>query len=165
MTDFPSFLADVLSGAPVVEGELERAGVPVAPDLEIPVLWVAGIGHAIVETFDRMTPRQRHDVFTAVEQHLSTGSELLQTAITTGLLEVVSEAVNTGRLDADEVAVLLGQESRSYVDAWDEFSLGRSTLEPTNVPPDVRPAPATDAAATPARSRRRPRWPRRRSCR
>ena len=51
--------------------------------------------------------------------------------IATGLLEALASEVSGGRLDGPTLAGLLGPQSRAYLDAWDQLTLGRSSLEPS----------------------------------
>jgi hypothetical protein len=64
-----------------------------------------------------------------VERHLANGSELMKTCVSTGLLEAAASELSSGRLSGPTLATLLGPQARSYIDAWDQFTLGRSSLD------------------------------------
>jgi hypothetical protein len=126
--EFHGFARDLAAAAPDVVVALRAAGEDIAPDLEVPTLWMGAVGHAIAQALPRLDPATRTTVFGLVERLLGTGSELTRTALTTGLLEAVAAEVSAGRLSGPDVAAVLGPRSRAYIDAWDEFSLGRSSL-------------------------------------
>ncbi len=128
MSDFEEFARELLRLAPEVGEAMVAAGDDVSPDLEIPVAWKGSVGSALPTAFPRLSPGVRADAFALVERHLAGGSELMQAAVTTGLLESVASAVSGGRVRGPELAAVLGPRSREFVDAWDEYSLGRSSL-------------------------------------
>ncbi|MDN4173312.1 hypothetical protein QWY28_10190 [Nocardioides sp. SOB77] len=123
-----SFIDAVLDAAPEVEDALRALGEDIAPDLEIPVLWLGFVGRAVATCLPGMSADAAGAVFATVEHHLVHGSESMSTGVATGFLEAVAGAVSAGRLDPGLVAGVLGPESRAYVDAWDQFTLGRSSL-------------------------------------
>jgi hypothetical protein len=124
------FLDDLLAVAPAVRPALEARG-EAEPDLEIPVLWMASVGSALCDVYADLAPAERDAAFAVVEHHLVTGSEQLTTAVATGLLEDVASHVSGGRLDGPELATHLGPRSREFLDAYDAFTLGRSSLDPS----------------------------------
>ena len=77
---------------------------------------------------DRRTADRR--VFALVERHLAGGSQSMRNGVATGFLEALASAVSSGRLDGPFLAGFLGPESRAYLDAWDQFTIGHSTLDP-----------------------------------
>ena len=131
MNEFEIFTRDLHRLAPEVGGRMRDRGDDVEPDLEIPVAWMASVGAAVGDVFGDLSPDVRREVFALIERHLARGSELMQTALTTGLLESVASAVSGGRVRGPDLAAVLGPRSREYVDAWDEFTMGRSTLDPS----------------------------------
>jgi hypothetical protein len=131
MTEFDEFIEAVLRIAPGVGERLEVRGDGVEPDLEIPVLWMAFVGRALSVTLDELSGPQQRAVFDVIERHLVNGSDLMKDAVATGLLEALASEVSDGRLDGPHLATLLGPESRAYIDAWDQFTLGRSSLDPS----------------------------------
>jgi hypothetical protein len=131
VTEFDDFISAVLRIAPGIGERLEADGDGVEPDVEIPVLWMGYVGRALARTLDQLTAEQQQAVFDVVEQHLAGGSQLMRDAVATGLLEAVASEVSSGRLDGPRLAALLGPQSRAYLDAWDQFTLGRSSLDPS----------------------------------
>ncbi len=128
MSDFDDFLADLRRAAPAVVQRLEDDGEQVEPDLEIPVSWMGSVGRALADTFPGLGEAERRAAFGVVEHHLARGSELMATALTTGLLESLVHQVSRGRVVGAELAEHLGPQSRQFVDAYDQFTLGRSSL-------------------------------------
>ncbi len=128
--EYADLIAALLRVAPQVETELRAVGSSAQPDLEIPVVWMGDVGAAVARVFDDLAPGDRREVFDVVEHHLSTGSQKMKEAVATGLLEAVASEVSAGRLDGPTLATLLGPASRAYIDAWDQFTLGRSSLDP-----------------------------------
>ena len=60
------------------------------------------------------------------------GSQLLRDVIATGLLEALASAVSGGAAGRpDRWPGCSGPQSRAYLDAWDQLTLGRSSLEPS----------------------------------
>jgi hypothetical protein len=129
-SELRDLLRDLLAAAPAVRARLEAVG-QVEPDPEIPVLWLASVGGALSEAFATLTRAERDAAFAVVEHHLTHGSERLSTAVATGLLEDVASHVSGGRLDGAELATHLGPRSREFLDAYDLFTLGRSSLGPS----------------------------------
>ncbi|MCR6033068.1 hypothetical protein GGQ22_16710 [Nocardioides sp. zg-579] len=127
--EYQAFIDAVLEAAPEVGDALRAQGEDTAPDLEIPVLWLGLVGRAVATCLPRMSPDVASRVFGTVEHHLAHGSESMSTAVATGFLESVAGAVSADRLAPDLLAGVLGPESRAYIDAWDQFTLGRSSLE------------------------------------
>ena len=131
MTEFDEFIGAVLQIAPGVGEQLEADGDGVEPDLEIPVVWMAFVGRALSATLDQLSVPQQRAVFDVIERHLAGGSQLMKDAVATGLLEALASEVSSGRLSGPRLAALLGPRSRAYIDAWDQFTLGRSSLDPS----------------------------------
>lgn len=128
MTDVEDFARELFRLAPEVGQAMVAAGDDVSPDLEIPVAWMGSVGSALGSAFAELPADVRSEVFALVERYLVRGSELMRTAVTTGLLESVASAVSGGRVRGPELAEVLGPRSREFLDAWDDYSLGRSSL-------------------------------------
>ncbi|WP_121254268.1 hypothetical protein [Nocardioides ferulae] len=124
------FAAALLAAAPELGTQMVAAGDDPRPDAELPGLWPGRAGAAIVACLPTLGDPARQRVFEVVEQHLVSGPEPVRSAVATGLLEQVASALSSGRADPALVARLLGPQSRAYLDAWDDFTLGRSSLEP-----------------------------------
>jgi hypothetical protein len=139
---FERFGGDLVAAAPPLADRLARDGVPLVPDLEIPVVWVGHLGTSLLGCLDELDDTERSAAFAVVERGLVNDSELLRTAVATGLLEVLASAVSGGRLDGARLAALLGPESRAYLDAWDAFTLGNSSLGGYARPPQATPPQA-----------------------
>jgi hypothetical protein len=127
--EFEEFADALLSAAPAVADELRRDEEDLRPDMDFPTMWFGTAGTAIADAFDRLSDAELRTVFGLVERHLASGSDLMGDCLTTGLLEAVANAVSRGKVDGGVLAGLLGPQSRRYVDAWDQFTLGRSSLE------------------------------------
>ena len=106
---------------------LTAAGEDAEPDQEIPTSWLGYLGRALAVVLPSLERETTNAAFQVIEDHLRSNDEL-RTGITTGLLEALANAVSSGRLPGPTLAAVLGPESRAYIDAWDEFTLGRSSL-------------------------------------
>ncbi len=111
--------------------ELRRAGDDELPDHEMPTIWMGDAGRALAHALGNLPDDARQAVFGVVERAMASGSERLSTWVATGLLEALAGAVSRRELDPGLLAGLLGPASRAYVDAWDQFTLGRSSLDPS----------------------------------
>lgn len=131
MDELDRFLADLLRVAPQVEQALRTQGSSVQPDLETPVAWLGDVGAALAELLTTLEPATQQAAFDVIEAHLVHGSRLMKDAVATGLLEMLASEVSGGRLSGPALGELLGPRSRAYLDAYDEFTLGRSTLDPS----------------------------------
>jgi class 3 adenylate cyclase len=131
MTDIGDFARDVFAVAPSLREAMTARGDDALPDPDLPTLWMGDLGGAVVSSFAELRPDELRAVFETAERHLATASQRMRNAICTGFLEVFASAVSGGRLSGESLAELLGPESRAYLDAWDQFSLGRSSLDPT----------------------------------
>ena len=128
--ELDEFAEQLFAAAPQVAEEMVRRGDDPAPDREIPTVWMGAVGGAVCSCLDRLPADASAAVFDVVERHLVDGSPVMGTAVATGLLEQVASAVSGGSVPAALVAGLLGPESRAYLDAWDQFTLGGPSLPP-----------------------------------
>jgi len=128
MTELEQFARDLYAAAP---GLREAVRGDADPDPDIPTLWAGTVGRAVAATLTGLSPDDRAATFAVIERHLAGGSQLLRDVISTGLLEALASEVSGGRLDGPTLAGLLGPQSRAYLDAWDQLTLGRSSLEPS----------------------------------
>ena len=129
--ELDDFADALFAAAPAVREELRRAGDDELPDHEMPTIWMGDAGRAVAHALANLPDDARRAVFGVVERAMTSGSEQLSTWVATGLLEALAGAVSRRELDPGLLAGLLGPESRAYVDAWDQFTLGRSSLDPS----------------------------------
>ncbi|MGH3348734.1 MAG: DUF7674 family protein [Nocardioides sp.] len=129
MNELDDFADSLFQAVPAMKHALRSRGDEAEPDHEIPVLWLGTVGRALVAVLPQLDEAQAATAFEIVERYVEGGSSSMKDALCTGLLEAVADEVSAGRLDGPTLAALLGPESRAYVDAWDQFSLGRSSLE------------------------------------
>lgn len=127
--DLEVFAAELCAAAPAVRARLEDTG-DVEPDPELPTVWAGDAGSALAAALPALSGAERAAAFALVERAVASGGEWLSTVVCTGLLEALAGRVSAGELDPALLASVLGPASRAYVDAWDEFTLGRSSLEP-----------------------------------
>lgn len=121
---------DALSAiAPAVGDALETDGEPRTPDMEMPVLWMSSVGHAVSATLPTLSPEAQRAVLDVVERGMASGGELLRTALATGLLEALAHDMDRAVIQRQLVTPLLGPSSRAYLEAWDDFTLGDSSSE------------------------------------
>ena len=122
------FASDIVRAAPEVVAALEASGESRSPDHDLPTLWLGSVGTAIAAVFYDLPPERRNTVLGVVERLLGDPSGVVRTAVATGLLEELASAVSSGRLAGADLAAVLGPRSRAYLDQWDAFTLGRSSL-------------------------------------
>ncbi len=128
MTELESFARDLYAAVPEVR---QAMGPDAEPDPEIPTLWAGSVGRALARVLPGLAPADGVAAFAVVERHLAGGSRLMRDVISTGLLEALASQVSSGALDGPTLAGFLGKESRAYLDAWDDYTLGRSSLDPS----------------------------------
>lgn len=75
-----------------------------------------------IEKFHRMSQTERKLLFGTVELFLTEGDEDVQDAVATCFLEDIASAVYENKVSAKLLVPLLGEESRAYCKAWDEFT-------------------------------------------
>ncbi len=130
--DLDGFAAALFAAAPTVREKLRLAGDDELPDHDMPTIWMGDAGRALGAGARRSCPRT-----SAAPPSTSSSADgpglgaAAATWVATGLLEALASAVSRGDLDPGPAASLLGRESRAYLDAWDQFTLGRSSLEPS----------------------------------
>lgn len=129
--DLDGFAAALFAAAPTVREKLRLAGDDELPDHDMPTIWMGDAGRALAQALGELPEDQRRAAFDVVERGMDPASARLSTWVATGLLEALAGAVSRGDLDPALLASLLGRESRAYVDAWDQFTLGRSSLDPS----------------------------------
>ena len=116
---------DRLAAVPSAIGDaLEADGEERTPDMEMPVLWMSSVGHAIAAVLPSLPAASQRAVLDLVEDQMASGSELLRTAVATGLLEALAHDMDRARVPRNLVLSLLGGQSRAYLDAWDAFTRG-----------------------------------------
>lgn len=125
MDELDDFALELFARVPDAEQVIRADGGTVEPDHEVPTVWLGEVG-AAVTALPEPAARAALEV---VERHLGAGSQAWRDAVCTGLLEALAGAVSAGRMDGRTLATMLGPRSRAYIDAWDEFTLGRSSLE------------------------------------
>jgi hypothetical protein len=125
--EFSRFMDGLSAITPAVGDALEADGEPRSPDMETPVLWMSSVGHAVAATLPTLSPEAQRAVLGVVERGMTSGGELLRTALATGLLEALAHDMDRAVVSRELVAPLLGRRSRAYLDAWDDFTLGEST--------------------------------------
>lgn len=126
--DLHTLAPDLAACAPALARAIDDGALR-EPDVEIPVLWAAFVGRALAGAWRQLAPAERAAALGVVERHLARGTELTATAVSTGLLEALASEVSSGRIDGSDLAEHLGPESRAFLDAYDEFTIGRSSLE------------------------------------
>jgi hypothetical protein len=129
--EFTRFMEGLAAITPAVGDALEADGEPRTPDMEMPVLWMSSVGHAVAATLPALAPDAQRAVFDAVERGMSSGGELLRTALATGFLEALAHDMDRAAVPRELVTPLLGRSSRAYLDAWDSFTLGDPTPGPS----------------------------------
>jgi hypothetical protein len=122
--EFTRFAGRLAAITTAIGDGIEADGEPRSPDMEMPVLWMSSVGHAISAVLPTLPPDSQRAVFAAVEHGMVSGGELLRTAIATGLLEAIAHDVDRARVPRELVTPLLGPQSRAYLEAWDAFTLG-----------------------------------------
>ena len=135
MGELDDFIDELLLVVPAIGTSLESWGYDVRPDLEIPTSWAGSVGATVARLFPGLEVADRARVFAVVERFLASGSQLTQDCVATGFLEALANGVSSGRIDGPALAEVLGPESRAYLDAWDQFTMGRSTLDGSWTPP------------------------------
>lgn len=130
MSEFDEFADELIRIAPGLEPALRARDEDVRPDPETPILWMGAAGSAVAKSMDTLDEETLHRIFDLAERLLATGSQSLKNGVATGFLEALASAVSSGRIDGPRLAGFLGPKSRAYLDAWDQFTIGHSTLDP-----------------------------------
>jgi hypothetical protein len=88
-------------------------------------LGLAGFSHYIKDLIAENNPANKniiHLAFELAEKFMVEGSSRVQDAVATCFLENLINAVAWGRIPASGFVHLLGEESRKYCIAWDDFT-------------------------------------------
>jgi hypothetical protein len=125
--EFTRFMDGLETITRSVGDALEAEGESRTPDMEVPVLWMSSVGHAVAGTLPTLAPETRRALFHAIERGMASGGELLRTALATGLLEALAHDMDRAVVPRDLVTPLLGTGSRAYLDAWERFTHGEPT--------------------------------------
>ncbi|MGN0063915.1 MAG: hypothetical protein ACI379_06710 [Nocardioides sp.] len=123
------FTRALYTAVPELPAAMRDEGEQAEPDHDIPTSWLGYLGGALATVLPRLSPEAAGQAFTVIERYLTRADDALSTGIATGLLESLANAVSRGRLEAPLLAGVLRPASRQYIDAWDELTLGRSSLE------------------------------------
>lgn len=122
--EFTRFADRLAAITPTIGDALEADGEQTTPDMEMPVLWMSGVGHAVAEALPGLPVAAQRAVFDVIENGMASGTELLRTAVATGLLEALANDMDRARGLRALVVPLLGAQSKAYLQAWDSFTLG-----------------------------------------
>ncbi|GAB2884394.1 hypothetical protein [Nocardioides pacificus] len=128
MRDLDEFVRALYRAAPVLPDALRVDDEDPEPDHELAIVWLGYLGHTLARVLPSLEEAERARAFELVEHYLARADDELSTGIATGLLEALANAVSGARLSGSTLASVLGSESRAYIDAWDQFTLGRSSL-------------------------------------
>lgn len=123
------FAARLAATTPAIGDALEADDEERAPDMEMPVLWMSAVGHAVAAVLPTLSASGQRAVLDVVEDGMASGGELLRTAVATGLLEALAHDMDRSRVPRDLVEPLLGEQSRAYLTEWDAFTLGEPSPE------------------------------------
>lgn len=128
MRDLDAFARELYGAVPSLPDALRADDEDPEPDHDIPVVWLAFLGRSLARVLPSLEADERTRAFAVIEHHLTRADQALRTGIATGLLEALANAVSDGRLPGPTLASALGPESHAYIDAWDQLTLGRSSL-------------------------------------
>lgn len=87
-----------------------------------PTIRMADYARALAEECVAIPVDVRQRILNTVEKLMVQGDDLLQTAVATGFLERLLNAVLDGQLDRVVVQAMLGPESLAYFKEWERFS-------------------------------------------
>jgi len=83
---------------------------------------ISKLSSYLINNLHLMSSDKREEVFLLVESCLEEGDEMVKNAVATCLLENMINAVSSGRVEAHLFVGLLGEESRNFCKAWDDFT-------------------------------------------
>lgn len=95
---------------------------PAHEDDSLPTLRFAGLARVLVSNVDQMSSSEIADVMGAIERGMTNAAPSVADAVATGFLERLLSDASAGRLTFSTLAPFLGQASREYCQAWDEFT-------------------------------------------
>lgn len=99
------------------------------PDHPPTTVWSGDMGNALGVEIEQIPEGRLRKIFDLIEAAMLEGTDELRTSVATGLLEALANHVSAGRLSAKRLAALVGQESGSYLKAWDEFTMGEALAD------------------------------------
>jgi hypothetical protein len=76
----------------------------------------------VIDNFNFLSSDKQESTFLLVETFLREGDDILKDAIATSFLENLINAVSAERIEAGLFVKFLGDESRNFCKAWDEFT-------------------------------------------
>lgn len=83
---------------------------------------IAALSRLVAAHIETMTADDLTVVFGLVEHAVAIGDEEAKNAATTGFLENLQNRASSGVFPFEQVAPLLGPESRKYCEEWDRFT-------------------------------------------
>lgn len=89
-----------------------------SPDPVPTIILFSEIGREFAQRFETLTSEEIEQISHLVEEGMSSGDDVLKTAIATGMVEAIfSEAYKHEGL-SQKIGLHLGNVSKRYVDAW-----------------------------------------------
>jgi len=131
LDDLDDLAGELFAAVPELREAMTEAGADPVPDPDAPTLWLGEVGTALAGRAERLAPGRFAEALAVVERHLAGSDQRMRDAICTGFLEALASAVSGHRLRPSLLADHLGPQSRAYVDAWDQHTLARSSLDPS----------------------------------
>jgi hypothetical protein len=89
-----------------------------SPELPPLTILFSEIGHSFISTFELTEHQKNKAVFDAVESMLKGDDEDLNIGASTGFLEAIAQKDTFTKV----VKTMLGEESRSFIESWNEFA-------------------------------------------
>jgi hypothetical protein len=92
------------------------------PELPPLILAAGMIGRSLAKNVDYIPGEELQTVFNLAEKFLVESDDETGTAVATGFLESLLSQSSARRVDFRKLGPLLGDESRKYCRAWDQFT-------------------------------------------
>ncbi|WP_447895911.1 DUF7674 family protein [Vreelandella sp. GE22] len=83
---------------------------------------ISKLSSYLIKNLHLISKDQRKEIFLLVESCLEKGDEMVKNAVATCLLENMLNAVSSERVEAHLFVDLLGEKSRNFCKAWDDFT-------------------------------------------
>ncbi|HET7489947.1 MAG TPA: hypothetical protein VFJ85_18620 [Acidimicrobiales bacterium] len=114
--------AEALAASSSALADEDRAYIESEGWVPPPIVRAAILARALVVHFAEIPAEERGAILSVAERFMVTGDDGDKAAVATGFLEALANAGDRSEIDMDRLWSELGEESKAYLRAWDEFN-------------------------------------------
>lgn len=120
--DYEAAQTKLVQASPALKRCLDAIEADWSPDVPPTTIVFAALGRCFSSEHETISRDETKSIWACVEDLLVSGNDQVKNGIATGFVEAVLGDVSAGRLKADTLAGLIGEETVRYCRAWNKFT-------------------------------------------